>query len=243
MVNIIADTHTHTMANDHAYSTLNENAIEANRIGLKFLCCTEHGSALAGAPTELHFHNQQILPRYLHDVMIVRGAEVNIMDYDGKLDLNEKLLKELEWRIASFHSPCLKPQGKKETTKAWRAIAENPYIDVIGHCGNMHYDFEHEEVIKSFADNNKVVEINNHSFLVRPGSKENCPKIAKLCAEYGVNIVVSSDAHFYSHIGNFNNALTMLEEIGFPQELILNADEKRFLEKLHSINGGTLDGE
>ena len=41
-MNIIADTHTHTLACDHAYSTISENAAAAAGKGLRFLAMTEH---------------------------------------------------------------------------------------------------------------------------------------------------------------------------------------------------------
>ena len=40
-------------------------------------------------------------------------------------------------------------------------------------------------------------------------------------------IVVDSDAHFETEVGCFDQALAMLREIDFPQELILNASEQR----------------
>jgi putative hydrolase len=52
---IIADTHNHTVACDHAFSTIAENAATARERSLRFLCMTEHGSAMAGAPSRHYF--------------------------------------------------------------------------------------------------------------------------------------------------------------------------------------------
>ena len=52
-----------------------------------------------------------------------------------------------------------------------------------------------------FGENHKLVEINNHSFQVRPDNVENCRKIALCCKKYGVPIVVDSDAHFEERSG------------------------------------------
>ncbi|MGL5899642.1 MAG: PHP-associated domain-containing protein, partial [Lactobacillaceae bacterium] len=46
--------------------------------------------------------------------------------------------------------------------------------------------------------------------------------MALLCKKYEVPITVSSDAHFYTEIGNFKEALDILEDIDFTQELIVN---------------------
>lgn len=243
MIPIIADTHTHTIANKHAYSTLSENAAAAAAKGLRFMCMTEHAPAANGAPDQLHFSNLSILPRFLNGVMLLRGAELNILDYQGTLDLPDKLLGRLEWVIASMHVVCMEPSTVKDHTSCWINIANNPLVDVVGHCGDGRYPFEQRRVVQEFAATGKIVEINAHSFSVRPDSAENCRSVALLCAEFGVPVVVSSDAHFHTCIGSFDRALRMLEEIAFPAELILNADYERFLSVARRTSGRLLTDE
>ncbi|MDR2908692.1 MAG: phosphatase [Oscillospiraceae bacterium] len=234
---IIADTHTHTVACDHAYSTFSENAARAKTAGLDFICATEHASAMKGAPGPVYFSTLHNLPRVLDGVTIIRGAELNILDYEGGVDLTEGVLKNLEWVIASYHSVCIEPADIAAHTRGWINIAANPLIHVIGHCGDSRYNFEHKPVLEAFKTAGKIVEINNHSFHVRPGTHENCKKIAIACAEYGVPIVVSSDAHHATHIGELGDAIAMLGEIGFPEELVLNADSTRFLSAVSRVSG------
>ena len=243
MLQIIADTHTHSLACDHAYSTIAENMAAAKTQGLKFVASTEHTPLLPGAPTELYFSALHILPRFWDGVMLLKGAEVNIMDYAGRLDLSDSILERMEWVVASMHGVVLKPATSAEHTAGWLAVAENPLVDVIGHCGEAAFLFEHEPVVKAFAQNGKIVEINSHSFAIRAGAKENCAQIAKLCAQYRVPVVVSSDAHFCSYVGRFDSAVKMLEEISFPQELILNADYNRFLRVAQQKSGRNLIDE
>lgn len=50
-MNIVVDTHTHTLASGHAYSTIIENALSAQNKGLKLLCTTDHAPEMPGAPT------------------------------------------------------------------------------------------------------------------------------------------------------------------------------------------------
>ena len=228
-MNLIADTHTHTLACDHAYSTINENAAAAAAKGLRFLAMTEHTPSLPGAPTQLHFGNIRMIPHLLCGVTILKGAEVNILDYRGKLDLPDRYMEGLDWILASMHIPSLAPGSVREHTEAWLAVAENPLVDVIGHCGDGRYPFDEETALRAFARYGKIVEINSHSFAGRPGSAENCPRIARLCAEHGVRVVVNSDAHFCNRVGDLGAAADMLEGIGFPEELVVNADFARFL--------------
>ena len=50
-----------------------------------------------------------------------------------------------------------------------------------------------------------MVEINNSSLSgsSRVGSDVNCEKIALLCKEYGAKVILTSDAHINSKIGDF----------------------------------------
>lgn len=234
---IIADTHTHSLISGHAYSTIQENFIAAAQKGFQFIACTEHTQAMPGAPFEFYFTNLRVLPDQLMGVYLLRGCEVNILNSNGDLDLPDSVLQKLDWVIASLHSPVYSPSDIQSHTQAWMQVAKNPHVDVIGHCGDERYKFDYEPVICSFAENGKIVEINSHSFHFRPGSMQNCREIAKLCAKYKVPVVVSSDAHFYASIGDFSDAINMLEEIEFPQELILNADYDRFANMLHQKTG------
>ena len=241
MISIIADTHTHTIVCDHAFSTLRENITVAAQKGLKAIAMTEHGPALLGAPTKIHFDTLVFLPRYMQGVMILRGAEANIVNFDGALDLDERRLGNLEWVIASYHYLAISPGTEAEHTRGWMNIANNPNIDVIGHPDDPRYPFDFKTVIKEFARAGKMVEINGHSPLGRPGSEKNGKVIATLCAEYGVSVVVSSDAHYCDQIGHFGPGTALLQEIGFPEELIVNADYDRFVTKAREVSGKTLD--
>lgn len=234
---IIADTHTHTLASGHAYSTITENLRYAAAVGLQFLCCTDHTAQMPDAPYYFYFSNLSALPDEMFGVYLLRGCEVNVVSDDGALDLDERQLEKLEWVIASLHEPCLAPGTRESNTRAWLNVAKNPLVDVIGHAGDSRFMFDYEPVIKAFREYAKIVEINSHSFCTRPGSPQNCREIALLCKKYEVPVVVSSDAHFYRGIGDFSDATEMLEEIAFPEKLVLNADYCRFADFLERLCG------
>ncbi len=241
MYHFIADTHCHTIASTHAYSTLIENASYAAEIGMKALAVTDHGPKNLDAPHLWYFTNLPItVPRFLHGINILRGVETNIMDYEGTLDLGENTLKKLDWVIASYHSCNCEPGTVKQHTNAYLQIAQNPYVDVIGHSGSPKYLYDYEQGIKAFKEYGKLVEINQNSFRVRKQNLKNCAEIAKLCKRYEVPIVVNSDAHFCTQIGVFDDAVQMLEEIDFPEKLILNADFDRFQDYLYQKRRITL---
>ncbi|MCL2579190.1 MAG: phosphatase [Oscillospiraceae bacterium] len=238
MINIVGDTHTHTVACDHAHSTLLENARQANKLGHAFLCLTEHAPAMPGGASRLHFGTiVGNLPRVIEGVTIIKGVELNILDYAGTVDLPEQMIAGLEWVIASYHPPCLEASTTAAHTRGWIKIAENPHIDVIGHCGRDWFEFEHRPALEAFKAYGKIVEINTHSLNFGGRCRQNCLKIAGLCAELEIPVVLGSDAHFCDLVGNVTGAAAMLEEIGFPKELVLNGDHDRFLQTVRRTGG------
>ncbi len=230
----VVETHCHTTASGHAYSTVLECAAYARKYGLKGLAITDHGPSMPGAPHEWHFGNQSAFAGDIDGVMVYRGAEVNIMSYDGDLDLPEEMLKKLDWVIASYHVPCLAPSTVEDHTKGYLKVLLNPYVDVLGHSGNDDYVYDYERVVAEAGRLGKIIEINHHSPIGRPGSKERCPIIAQFCKKYKVPVVVSTDAHFAAKVGIVDNAWNLLKEIDFPEELILNMDFERFEQYLNN---------
>jgi putative hydrolase len=238
MIRIIADTHIHTVASEHAYSTVLENLTEAKKKGLRFLCFTDHAGRMVGAPSDAYFACLRVgLPDAHDGVNIIRGCEVNILDENGTLDLPLPLLDQLEWVIASVHGILTKPMSIEQSTKMWLNIAQNPHVDVIGHCGDENYRFDYEQAIPAFAKHGKIVEINAASYRSRPTSVKNCVEIARLCAKHGVPLVLSSDAHFAGNVGEVSDAIRIFTEAGVPVELILNANADRFAERLTEMTG------
>lgn len=219
----IADFHTHTLASDHAYSTVTEMAQAAAECGLAAFGCTDHGVAMSDAPHPWHFGNLKDLPDFIHGVRLLRGVEANVMDFEGKLDMEEWLLKSLEVVVASMHGGLMPAGTVEQNTAAWLGVAVNPYVDIIGHSGSPEYAYDYEAVIPVFGENGKAVELNEHSFTVRKASIRNCRRIIELCRRYEVPIAVDSDAHYHPAVGRFPNSIRLLRELDFPPELIVNA--------------------
>lgn len=232
---IAGDFHCHTQASKHAYSTLRENMEAARKKNIKLLGITDHAIGTNDSPPLSYFENLTSLPRYADGIMLLRGVEANIMDHKGSLDMPEKVLGELDFVIASYHTACTVSGTVAEHTYSYLKIAENPYVNLIGHSGSAEFEYDYAKVIPEFGRNKKVVEINAHTFICRKKSIENCKKIAEICAEHNVPIMVNSDAHSEFEVGEVSLAFKMLEEIHFPEKLIINTDMKRITEYLSSI--------
>lgn len=233
-MNILLDTHTHTIASTHAYSTVLEMARSAKEAGLEAIAITDHAPAIPDGAHPWHFLNLKAVPREIDGVKILYGAEVNILDLDGNIDLDDDILQKLDVVNASIHRPCYKNVGEKDHTSAYLRIVNHPHIDIICHSGSPDFAYDYERIIDLAKKNNKLIEINNHSFFVRKPSIPNCKKIAELCKEKGVGIVVSSDAHISFELGDYSHALDMLREISFPEKLIMNRSLNAFEEFMNS---------
>ena len=145
---IIGDFHTHTMVSQHAYSTMQE-LIDASRCqGLQAIAITDHGPEMMDGAIAHHFICMNALPNMVDGIRLYKGAEVNIKDFFGRIDLPEHILKNLDFTIASFHVEAITPGTVEENTAAWLAVVRNTYVDCLGHAGNPMFPFHHEEVIK-----------------------------------------------------------------------------------------------
>ena len=232
---ILMDTHTHSIASGHAYSTVDENLRWAAEKGLEMVALTDHAPGMKDTTGHAYFANLHVLPQKLHGVRLLRGIELNIMDYNGTIDMDEKVLDRLDLAIASLHVPCIRPGSRKENTSALVKAMENPYVSIIGHPGDPRYDVDFKEVFRVSQETGTLLEVNNASLIpggFRDGSQENVKEILRMCMDAGQSVVLGSDAHFYTGIGDFSHALALLREVGFPEELVLNTDPMRFLASL-----------
>jgi putative hydrolase len=243
MIHIVADLHCHTVASVHAYSTIRENIDAAKRKGLIALAITDHGVKLPEGPQQSFFSNLPSLPEYAEGLRLLRGVEANIMGYNGELDMPESILQKLDFTIASFHDLCTMPGSVEDHTRAYLALAENPYVKIIGHSGTPEFAYDYEKLIPVFKRNGKIVEINAHTFICRQSSVNNCRRIARLCMKYEAPVAVNSDAHSEFELGNFDKALAMLEEIGFPEELIVNSSKERLNAFLRDLSLKPVDND
>lgn len=232
---IIADLHCHTVASNHAYSTIRENIKAAKKANLYALAITDHGVGCPDGPPNSYFENLTSLPAYVDGIRLLYGVEANIMDFGGTLDIQESSLKNLQLVIASFHETCIKPGTKEQHTVAYLKIAENPYVHIIGHPGTPEYAFDYEKVLPIFKKYKKIVEINTHTFICRKRSIPNCRAIVKLCKQYEIPIVVNSDAHSEFEVAQWGNVLSMLDEMDFPEELVINSSVERLKKYMSQI--------
>ena len=219
------DLHTHTVASGHAYCTIKEMAKTASEKGLSMLGISDHGPAMKGSITDVYFYNLRIIPRELYGVEILIGAELNIVDYDGTTDVEERGKRNLDYAIASLHTLCIKPGTKEENTRAIVKAMENPYVNIIGHPDDKRYPLDYEEVVRAAKENRVLLELNSAS-LDPKGIRRDCRdldvEMLKFCERFDAPVIFGSDAHFDDRIAFFDRQISLVEEVGFPKDLVMN---------------------
>ncbi len=231
MMEFKVDTHTHTYASGHAYSTLIENAKSAKQNGLAMFCTTDHAESMPGAPHYWFFSNQKILPRFLEGVAIIRGVEANILNIEGEIDIPASIDRNLDWVIASFHEPVFCPSNKETHTEALINVIQSGRVDALGHLGNPNFDFDFEAVLKCAQQHNVAIEINNTTLKgnSRVGSVDRCHEIAQVGKDQGVFFTTGSDAHFCQDVGNLALVGELMDRVGIASEKVITHSAKQFL--------------
>ena len=117
MIKVLGDYHTHTTYSSgykkkgtHAIGSIEDNAKEALKKGLSTLVISEHGpghylygvrkSNLSIMREEIKRLNEIYQPKGLR---IILGVEANLVGLDGRLDVDEKFIKDLDILLMGYH--------------------------------------------------------------------------------------------------------------------------------------------
>jgi len=225
------DVHCHTISSGHAYSTASENAAYAASIGLTHIGIADHGPAMPGAPHVYYFGNMRVLPDEMHGVRVLKGAEVNICDLNGGVDLDADIMERMDFIIASLHRGVVVPTNAADHTRAMVNAMENPLVSILGHPGDSWFDINYEAVVEAAARTHTIIEINNQTLnpiSMRFSGKEPQQKLLELCVKYEVPVLASSDSHYHTRVGEMARAKEVILESGIRENLVLNTDPKLF---------------
>ncbi|EAR10733.1 phosphatase [Reinekea blandensis] len=232
---ILCDTHSHTVASTHAFSTVNDYIRDAKAKGLQLFSVTDHAPAMPDSPHPWHFGNMKVIPRVVDNIGILRGIEANILpepfEQTGKwVDLPSGMMAYLDFAIASFHEPVIAPRSRQENTRMMINAIESGLVQIVGHPGNPNYPIDQDEVVRAAKDNNVLLEINNSSFYMsRTGSNEHCTSLLEVVDRHDWKISVGSDAHISLEVGHFDYAIEAIRKVGFPEDRIATLNPARFL--------------
>lgn len=245
----LLDSHSHTFLSGHAYNTMQEMALKAKEMGLQALAITEHAPTIPGTCDPIYYANFHVIDRFMYGIELLMGIELNIIDYQGNLDLKSSQLGKIDVGIASIHPnvgngekyPAYIPGDIKENTRAFLKAMESPDVDIIGHPDDPRVPVDYEDLVKGAKENHVLLELNASSLDLknvrgRGGAANNMREMLRLCEKYGTHVIVNSDAHCACAVGKFERVDAILQEIQFPEELVVNRDLELYKSFLHRFN-------
>ncbi|MCR5326735.1 MAG: phosphatase, partial [Bacteroidales bacterium] len=111
----------------------------------------------------------------------------------------------------------------------------NPWTHIISHPGDGTAELEFEPLVVAARENHTLLEINNAS--LKPArhkefARANNLEILRLSMKYDTPVILGSDAHITFDVANYEQIIPLLNEVDFPDELILNYDPKAFFKYL-----------
>jgi DNA polymerase (family 10) len=148
-----------------------EMARAALELGYHYIGISDHSKAAtyAGGLDEARLRKQaEVVEKAQKDVPGIRifhGIEVDILE-DGRLDLDDETLGQLDFVIASIHSRLDQPK-EAMTERILRAV-RHPLVTVIGHptqrqlLGRPGYEVDLEAVAREAEARGVALEINAH---------------------------------------------------------------------------------
>jgi DNA polymerase (family 10) len=212
MSHIRGDLHMHTTESD-GRATLAEMAEAARERGLEYIAITDHSKALAMANgldekrAVAFAHQIREMDQRALGVRIFSGLECDILR-DGKMDLADDALAELDWVVGSVHS-YMNLEASEMTDRLLRAL-ECPHLRVLGHPTGrilLHresYPFDFEAVAAEAARRGVHLEIN-----ASPERLDLSAALIRAAKSKGCKFVISTDAHHPKHLANMDYGVRM----------------------------------
>lgn len=200
---IKGDLQMHTEWSD-GKDTIEEMARAAQNLGYEYIAITDHSPlvGITGGLDEKRVRKQieeiKKVNRKFKNFRILSGIEVDIRG-DGKLDLPDEMLKELDIVVATVHSRFNLP--KEQMTKRIVKALENPVVDILGHpTGRLlgkrdPYEVDLDKVIDAAIANGKVLELNGSP------DRLDLPDIwVRKAKDKGIKISIATDSHRTEHL-------------------------------------------
>lgn len=223
------DLHTHTCASGHGtQDTITDLAREASLRRIELLGISDHGPASPGSAGLSYFRSLFLCERRRFGIKLLYGAEANILDKDGALDIPDDCLKTLDYCIVSMHRPIYASGSAAENTQAYIRAMRHPKVKIIGHCDDSRFPVDYGQLVRAALSQGVVPELNNVSLLpdsYRRDCRKNATSLLQTCASLSCPVLLSSDSHGREHIGDVAAALMLVRETDFPECLLLTSED------------------
>jgi DNA polymerase (family 10) len=219
--------HCHSTWSSDGNNTIEEMAQTAKGRGYKFLCITDHSHYLREGRLELQWQDVEAVNAKLKPFRVLCGIEVNIRA-DGTMDVEDEVLAELDWVVASLHTSF-----ERNPTERVLAAMDNPHVDCIGHLTGRKLTrrdgapMDVERVVEHAVETRTALEINS-----QPDRLDMRDTHARLAGEAGVLIPVTTDAHSALALSYAEIGVAQARRAWLTKDQILNTRSWRDLKRL-----------
>jgi DNA polymerase (family 10) len=202
---IRGDLHCHTTWSD-GRASVEEMGRAALERGYDYVAICDHTPAVGAVhgltPDEVRRQAEEIAAanERLAPFRVLRGIECDILP-DGRLDLPDDVLAELDWVQASVHGGQRMP--REQMTRRVEAALRNPYVRCLSHPKGRYINrrpenaLDLDRIYQVALEEGVALEVNG-----LPDRLDLSGSHVRAALEAGVSIVCSTDAHSIRGLGN-----------------------------------------
>jgi DNA polymerase (family 10) len=225
LADIRGELHCHTTYSD-GRASVEEMGRAAIARGYEYLAICDHTPAVGAVrgltPDDVRRQGEEIAAanEVLAPFRVLRGIECDILP-DGRLDLPDDVLAELDWVQASVHGGQRMP--RREMTARVSAAIANPYVSCLSHPTGRYVNRRPENAV----DLQRIYELAlEHGVAIEVNG---LPDRLDLKGEHvrdalaaGLDIVCNTDAHSTQGLGNMPNAVHTARRGGATAANVVN---------------------
>lgn len=232
---IKGDLQMHTTWSD-GKNSLKEMVETARELGHQYIAITDHTGNLqvpegiSVDKIELQMREIDKLNSEIEDITILKGLEVNI-DSDGKLEIKEEILKDLDVVIAGINSGYR--QSREQLTGRIISAMENQYVNIIAHptgrkiLKRSAYEVDLDRIFQASVDTKTYLEVNS-----QPDRLDLRDVLIKKAIQDGCKLVINTDAHSKERLNDIELGIATARRGYAEKKDIINSNNLRELTKL-----------
>jgi DNA polymerase (family 10) len=225
LADIRGDLHSHTTWSD-GRASVEEMGRAALERGYEYLAICDHTPAVGAVtgltPDDVRRQAEEIAAanEVLTPFRILRGIECDILP-DGRLDLPDDVLAELDWVQASVHGGQRMP--RREMTARVEAALRNPYVRCLSHPTGRYINrrpenaLDLDRVFELALEHGVAVEVNGLTPRLDLSGEH-----VREALSAGVEIVCSTDAHSVAGLANMEFSVATARRGWATPAVVLN---------------------
>jgi DNA polymerase (family X) len=222
---IRGDLHCHTTWSDGRFSVEDMGRAACER-GYDYVAICDHTPAVGAVtgltPDDVRRQGEEIAAanERLAPFRVLRGIECDILP-DGRLDLPDDVLAELDWVQASVHGGQRMPA--EQMTRRVEAALRNPYVRCLSHPKGRYINrrpenaLDLDRVFELAVEHGVALEVNG-----LPDRLDLSGAHARDAIRAGVRLVCSTDAHSVTGLGNMPLSVATARRGWATPENVLN---------------------